>query len=55
VRDQGASLTKTLSTPLPVVSKDSLIAGKYRIVEEIGRGSMGIVYQAEEITINGFP
>ena len=51
MRDQGASLTKTLSTPLPVVSKDSLIAGKYRIVEEIGRGSMGIVYQAEEIKL----
>jgi hypothetical protein len=27
------SLTETLATPLPVISKDKLIAGKYRIVE----------------------
>jgi uncharacterized membrane protein YvbJ len=37
------SLTKTLATPLPVISKDNLIAGKYRILDEIGRGGMGVV------------
>ncbi len=48
----GASFTETLEKPADELPRGTLFAGRYEVIEELGRGGMGRVYRVQDAKLN---
>jgi serine/threonine protein kinase len=42
------AMTVTMMTPAPELSRGAMFAGRYEVIEALGRGGMGSVYRVED-------
>ena len=49
--DSDVGPTKTLETPAKNLKRGSVFAGRYEIIEKLGKGGMGKVYRVEDTKV----